>query len=164
MSDSVRPHGRQPTRLPRPWDSPGKNTRVGCYFLLQCMKVKSESEGVQSCPSLCNPMDCSLPPSMGFSRQEYWSWLPLPSPAVSSLRCLNKSSKVQCSFSRVRPPHIPPQPRPLHSRGRETQEEQLPFLPLPRTHYPLRATPINLSGLGQPKPFMMAFSVPSEVK
>ena len=103
-------------------------------------------------------------PSMGFSRQEYWSWLPLPSPAVSSLRCLNKSSQVQGSFSRVRPPHIPPQPRPLHSRGRETQEEQLPFLPLPRTHYPLRATRINLSGLGQPKPFMMAFSVPSEVK
>ena len=44
MSDSVRPHRRQPTRLPRPWDSPGKNTGVGCHFLLQCMKVKSESE------------------------------------------------------------------------------------------------------------------------
>src|SRR5574340_780534 len=44
MSDSVRPHRRQPTRLPRPWDSPGKNTGVGCYFLLQCMKVKNESE------------------------------------------------------------------------------------------------------------------------
>ena len=60
MSDSVRPQGRQPTRLPRPWDSPGKNTGVGCHVLLQCMKVKSESEVAQSCPTLSNPMDCSL--------------------------------------------------------------------------------------------------------
>ena len=51
MSDSVRPHRRQPTRLPRPWDSPGKNTGVGCHFLLQCMKVKSESKVAQSCPT-----------------------------------------------------------------------------------------------------------------
>ena len=64
MSDSVRPHRRQPTRLPRPWDSPGKNTGVGCHFLLQCMKVKSESEVAQSCPTLSDPMDCSL---SGFS-------------------------------------------------------------------------------------------------
>ena len=63
MSDSVQPHKWQPTRLPRPWDSPGKNTGVGCHFLLQCMKVKSESEGFQLCPTLCNPMDCSLPGS-----------------------------------------------------------------------------------------------------
>ena len=52
MSDSVRPHGLQPTRLLRPWDSPGKNTGVGCHFLLQCMKVESESEAAQSCPTL----------------------------------------------------------------------------------------------------------------
>ena len=58
------PHRRQPTRLPHPWDSPGKNTGVGCHFLLQCMKVKREGEVVQLCPTLCNPMDCSLP---GFS-------------------------------------------------------------------------------------------------
>ena len=63
MSDSVQPHRWQPTRLPRPWDSPGKNTGVGCHFLLQCMKVKSESEVAQSCPTLSNPMDCSLPGS-----------------------------------------------------------------------------------------------------
>ena len=63
MSDSVRPHRRQPTRLPRPWDSPGKNTGVGCHFLLQCMKVKRESEVTQSCPTLSDPMDCSLPGS-----------------------------------------------------------------------------------------------------
>ena len=63
MSDSVRPHRRQPTRLPHPWDSPGKNTGVGCYFLLQCTKVKSESEVAQSYPTLSDPMDCSLPGS-----------------------------------------------------------------------------------------------------
>ena len=63
MSDSVRPHRRQPTRLHHPWDSPGKNTGVGCHFLLQCMKVKSESEVTQSCPTLSDPMDCSLPGS-----------------------------------------------------------------------------------------------------
>ena len=59
----MRPHRRQPNRLPRPWDSPGKNTGVGCHFLLQCMKVKSESEVAQSCPALRDPMDCSLPGS-----------------------------------------------------------------------------------------------------
>ena len=146
VSDSVRPHKRQPTRLCRPLDSPGKNTEVGCHFLLQCMKVKSESEVaqfvylkvIQSCPTPSDSMDCSLPgssvhgifqarvlewgaisfsnawkwkgkvkslrlstwklhsrvqllatpwtaayqapPSMGFSRQEYWSGVPLPSP------------------------------------------------------------------------------------
>ena len=63
MSDSMRAHRRQPTRLPCPWDSPGKNTGVGCHFLLQCMKVKNESEVTQSCPTLSNPMDCSPPGS-----------------------------------------------------------------------------------------------------
>ena len=63
MSSSVRPHRQQPTRLPHPWDSSGKNTGVGCHFLLQCMKVKSESEVAQSCPTRSNPMDCSLPGS-----------------------------------------------------------------------------------------------------
>ena len=61
MSDSVLPHRRQPTRLPSPWDSSGKNTGVGCHFLLQCMKMKSESEVAQSCPTLRNPMDCRPP-------------------------------------------------------------------------------------------------------
>ena len=63
MSDSVQPHRQEPTRLPHPWDSPGKNTGVGCHFLLQCMKVKSESEVAQLCPTLRDPMDCSLPGS-----------------------------------------------------------------------------------------------------
>ena len=60
---SVRPHRRQPTRLHHPWDSPGRNTGVGCYFLLQCMKVKRESEVAQLCLTLRDPMDCSLPGS-----------------------------------------------------------------------------------------------------
>ena len=91
MSDSVRPHIREPTRLPHPWDSPGKNTGVGCHFLLQCMKVKSESEVAQLCPTLSDPMDCSLPGSSihGFSRQEYWSGVPLPSP-IRYLHSCNK--------------------------------------------------------------------------
>ena len=63
VSDSVRPQRRQPTRLLRPWDSPGKITGVGCHFLLQCVKVKSESEVAQLCPTLSDPMDCSLPGS-----------------------------------------------------------------------------------------------------
>ena len=63
MSDSVQPHRRQPTRLPHPWDSPGKNTGVGCHFLLQCMKVKSESGDAQSCLTSRDPMDCSPPGS-----------------------------------------------------------------------------------------------------
>ena len=63
MSDSVQPHRQKPTRLPRPWDSLGKNTGVGCHFLLQCVKGKSESEVTQSCPTLSDPMDCSLPGS-----------------------------------------------------------------------------------------------------
>ena len=63
MSDSVRPHRQQPTRLPRPWDSPGKNAGVGCHLLLQCMKVKSESADARSYLTLSDPMDCSLPGS-----------------------------------------------------------------------------------------------------
>ena len=63
VSDSVRPHRQQPTRLPHPWDSQDKNTGVGCHFLLQCMKAKSGSEVAQSCPTLHDPKDCSLPGS-----------------------------------------------------------------------------------------------------
>ena len=78
MSDSVRPHRWQPTRLRRPWDSLGKNTGIGCHFLLQCVEVKLLSL-VQL---LATPRTAAYqaPPSMGFSRQEYWSGLPLPSP------------------------------------------------------------------------------------
>ena len=81
MSNSVQHHRRQPTRLRCPWDSPGKNTGVGCHFLLQCMKVKSEREVAQSCLILATPrtVGYQAPPSMEFSRQEYWRGVPLPS-------------------------------------------------------------------------------------
>ena len=86
MSDSVQPQRRQPTRLPRTRDSPGKNAGVGCHFLLQCMKVKSESEVAQSYQTLATPWTAAYqaPPSMGFSRQKYWSGVPLPSPGKGS--------------------------------------------------------------------------------
>ena len=76
VSDSVRPHRRQPTRLLRPWDSPGKNTGVGCHFLLQCTKVENESEVAQSYPTLSDPMDCSLPGSSihGIFRAAVLEW------------------------------------------------------------------------------------------
>ena len=87
MSDSVRPHRRQPTRLPRPWDSPGKNTGVGCHFLLQCMKVKIESEVAQLCLTLSDPMDCSLPGSSihGIFQARVLEWVAI---AFSSTRLL----------------------------------------------------------------------------
>ena len=77
MPDSVRPHRWQPTRLPRPWDFPGKNTGVGCHVLLQCMKVKSESEVAQSCPTLRDPTDCSLLGSSvhGISQARVLEWV-----------------------------------------------------------------------------------------
>ena len=77
----MRPHRWQPIRLLCPWDSSGKNTGVGCHFLLQCMKVKSESEVAQSCPTLSDPMDCSPPGSSihgVFQAKEYRSGVPLP--------------------------------------------------------------------------------------
>ena len=85
MSNSLWPHRWQPNRLLHPWDSPGKNTGVGCHFLLQCMKMKNESEVAQSCPTVSGDrMDCSLPGSSvhGIFRQEYWSGVPLPSPLL----------------------------------------------------------------------------------
>ena len=90
MSDSVRPQRRQPTRLPRPWDSPGKNTGVGCHFLLQCMKVKNEREVAQLCPNLSDPMDCSLPGSsirgIFQARVLEWGAIAFSDPAVESNR------------------------------------------------------------------------------
>ena len=86
MSDSVWPHRRQPTRLPRPWDSPGKNTGVGCHFLLQCMKVKSESEVTHLCPTPSDPMDWSLPGSSvhGIFQARVLDWGAI---ALSVLKC-----------------------------------------------------------------------------
>ena len=83
---TLRPHRWQPTRLPCHWDSPGKNTGVGCHFLLQCMKVKSESEDAQSCPTLSDPMDCSLPGSSvhGVFQARVLEWVAI---AFSGVRC-----------------------------------------------------------------------------
>ena len=97
MSDSVLPHKQQPTRLPCPWDSPGKNTGVGCHFLLQCMKVKSEREVVQSCLTVRDPMDCSLPGSSthGIFRAKVLEWVPI---AFSMLRRQIRSDQISRSL------------------------------------------------------------------
>ena len=89
MSDSVQSHRQQPTRLPRPWDSPGKNTGVGCHFLLQCKKVKSESEIAQSCLTLCDPMDCSLPGSSvhGIFQARVLEWGAIAFSCIKFLLC-----------------------------------------------------------------------------
>ena len=91
------PHRRKPTRLPRPWDSPGKNAGVGCHFLLQCMKVKSEREVAQSCLTLSDPMDCSLPGSsihgIFQARVLEWDAIALPSRLIQS-PCLSFLSHV----------------------------------------------------------------------
>ena len=100
----MRPHRRQPTRLPRPWDSPGKNTGVGCRFLLQPMKVKNESEVAQWCPTHRYPMDCSLPASSvhGIFQARVVEWgaivfsTPQPTPGISL-----KSAGVKLSLMRV---------------------------------------------------------------
>ena len=80
MSNSVWPHRWQPTRLPCPWDSPCKNTGVGCHFLLQCMKVKMKLLSLVQPSAIPWTAAFQVSPSMGFSRQEYWSGVPLPSP------------------------------------------------------------------------------------
>ena len=108
VSDSVRPHRWQPTRLCHPWDSTGKNTGVGCHFLLQCMKVKSESEVAQSCLTLATLWTAAYqaPPSMGFSRQEYWSGVPLPS-RLPSPTCLQNLCSIAPNRNFVTVRHSP---------------------------------------------------------
>ena len=97
MSDSARPHRRQPTRLLCPCNFPGKNTGVGCHFLLQCMKVKSESEDAQSCPTLSNPMDCSPPgsPIHGIFQARVLEWGAIAFSAYRVWRSLNKIILLQ---------------------------------------------------------------------
>ena len=97
MSDSVRPHRGQPTRLPRPWDSPGKNTGVGRHFLLQCMKVKSESEVAQSCPILSDPMDCRQPGSSihRIFQARVLEWGAIAFSYIKSSNAINKTRPTQ---------------------------------------------------------------------
>ena len=103
MSDSVQPHRQQPTRLPRPSDSPGKNTGVGCRVLLQCMKVKSESEVAQTCPTLSDPMDCSLPGSAihGIFQARVLEWGAIAFSGVQSLGCKNPLEKGKATQSSI---------------------------------------------------------------
>ena len=98
----MRPHRRQPTRLPRPWDSPGKNTGVGCHFLLRCMKVKVRVKSLSRVQLLMTPWSAAhqAPPSMGFSRQEYWSGVPLP-----SCEELDKTEVAACMLTESSKPY-----------------------------------------------------------
>ena len=95
MSNSVQPHRRQPTWLPRPRDSPGKNTGVGCHFFLQCMKVKVKT--LSHIRLLVTPWTAAYqaPPSMRFSRQKYWSGVPLPSPLLLLLNLKHQKQTNQ---------------------------------------------------------------------
>ena len=110
MSDSVQPQRRQPTRLPCPRDSPGKNTGVGCHFLLQCMKVKSESEVAQSCLTLLDPMDCSLPGSSfhGIFQARVLEWVAFSfSRGSSQPRDRTHASCIAGGFFTAEPPGKP---------------------------------------------------------
>jgi len=121
VSDSVRPQRRQPTRPRRPWDSPGKNTGVGCHFLLQRMKAKSESEVAQSCPTLSDPMDCSLPGSSvhGIFQARVLEWVATAfsqiiqsnifkiTPPVENSSVLLPSSQLLWSISHMQPRDSP---------------------------------------------------------
>ena len=97
VSNSVRPQRWQPTRLPRPWDSPGKNTGVGCHFLLQCMKGKSESEVAQSCPTLYDPMECSLSGSSvhGVFQARVLEWGAIAFSVLSLYKVLKKGVRLE---------------------------------------------------------------------
>ena len=114
VSNSVRPHRWQPTRLPHPWDSPGKNTGVGCHFLLQCVKVKSESEVAQSCPTLSDPMDYSLPGSsiQGISQARVLEWAAIAFPwlRLFALRGLFHFLPTLPTRSSNPAPHSSPRP------------------------------------------------------
>ena len=94
MSDSVRYQRQQPTRLPRPWNSPGKNTGVGCHFLLQCIKVKSESEVAQSCLTPSDPVEYSLPGSsvQGIFQARVLEWVAI---AISDIYMLYHSCELR---------------------------------------------------------------------
>ena len=108
MSDSVQPHRWKPTRLLCPWYSPSKNTGVGCHFLLQCMKVKSESEVAQSCLTLCDPMDCSLPGSSvhGILQARVLEWSAIAFSAPELLRVYFTCFDAAFLFCVLSPEHM----------------------------------------------------------
>ena len=119
MSDSVRPQRQQSTRLPHPRYSPGKNTGVGCHFFLQCMKVKSESEVAQSCPSLRNPMGCSLPGSSahGIFQARVLEWVAI----AFSYKAANGMWKVQKKFLKRKYTECRPQKHSSSSSGEHVE-------------------------------------------
>ena len=106
MSNSVQPQRRQPTRLPCPWDSPGKNTGVGCHLLLQCMKVKRESEVAQSCLTPSDPMDCSPPgPSVhGIFQARVLEWGVIAFSGIERYRVANWIRNQDLSFCCLQKP------------------------------------------------------------
>ena len=129
MSDSVRPHRRQPTRLPCPWDSAGKNTGVGCHFLLQCMKVKSESEVPQSCSTLRDPMDCSPPGSSthGLFEGRVLEWGAIAFSRIDLIWHQNLDNLVSKLYLLSSPSNTDANLRILESTN-NTSKKHLPFL------------------------------------
>ena len=118
MSNSVRPQRRQPIRLPHPWDSPGKNTGVGCHFLLQCMEGKVKVKLLSCVRLLATPWTAAYqtPPSMGVPRREYWSGVPLPSCYHSLIKTSSGSYsgyQISSYFFRLSTSHVT---EPAHSR------------------------------------------------
>ena len=141
----MRPHRWQPTRLPRPWDSPGKNTGVSCHFPLQWMKVKSESEVTQSCPTLSDPMDCSLPDSSvhGIFQARVLEWgaiavsiphprrmiILLPPPQFSQLSHSVMSNSLWTHEPRTGTPGLP-----VHHQLLESTQTHVHWQATPSTH------------------------------
>ena len=131
MSDSVWSHRWQPTRLHCPWDSPGKNTGVGCHFLLQCVKMKVKVKSLSRVRLFSTPWTTAYqaPLSMGFSRQEYWSGVPLPSPNQTLWRCIT----VYLNWSLVSPTNLEHHDYFLFIETRNTNIDcitfQRPFIP-----------------------------------
>ena len=100
LCPTVQPHRQQPTRLPCPWDSPGKNTGSGCHFLLQCMKVKRENEVAQSCPTLRNPMDCSPPGSSAHEtlQPRVLEWVAI----AFSMKSIESIPNLMCTYPQTK--------------------------------------------------------------
>ena len=153
MSNSVRPRRWQPTRLPRPWDSPGNNTGVACHFLLQCMKVKSESEVTQSCPTLCDPMDCSLPGSSvhGIFQARVLEWAAIAFSAVNHREWLFLFFHFHNNFFNL---------NINMKEKKESKTNKIHILYLPQICLELRGVPINSHphpnrGLWEPLPLAL---------
>ena len=121
---------QQPTRLPHPWDSPGKNTGVGCHFLLQCMKVKSKVKSLSHVRLLATPWTAAhqAPPSMGFSRLEYWSGVPLPSPSGVCHKFHMAALKGKVTVAQSCLTLSDPMDSPWNSPGQNTGEGDLSLL------------------------------------